>query len=590
MAKVVLSQGDSLIFSLNCSIIPEITLGLIFSNIQIFHSSDTLNVKVISESCDDIAVRGKCRYARGHVFVNGYQFVSGRGANYAGIHIVLFDYLSGIFEHSQVFSILSNAAQQDALAAYLNNMPEGKILFMAARDAVSINDNLALALQKRGVSATFATTKLPKNRCSMAAVVYTGKERKSWEISVSNANCQGASIIDTKIHPFHDLQGNNDCSQEMGLRTGQLPDSRFTAASKWDVGDNFAPHQARLHNGGGSIRGWCTMNNAPVSEYLQIDFGVVQLFTGIALQGQDTTDTHCVVKFVLGYSIDGVRWETYKEDQIEKEFGGPTTMMGDILVSRFNRILARFIRVIPKQRSYSTVHCIRMEMFGCAPASPIFDDKAYTARDTYEIGNVANGQISFYAYAPISKQVTVEMSSAKHRNNLAKNTAQSHYRKVNVTTKYENGTVLSEKVGRVAILKDEKTNVKSAARIIYDLPESGFCNFDVGFTSAVSILAICSLQHSILFYAMVSRWILLSVFPFICLSFCLFFVYFKPFLRYQLNLKMPDTFPSNIKQIVLFTDKTDNYDFSWVSLWSSTSEMLECSEKKRISVDFDVKV
>ena len=457
-------------------------------------------------------MHGNCGFARAHVFVNGHQFVSGKGPNYAGIHIVLFDYLSGIFEHSQSFSILSNAAQQDALAAYLNDMPEGKILFMAARDAVSINSNLALALQKQGVSATFATTKLPKNRCSMAAVAYTGKERKSWEISVSNANCQGASIIDTKIHPFHDLKGNNDCSQEMGLRTGQLPDSRFAAASKWMNDDNYAPHQARLHNGGGWIRGWCTMGHAPVSEYLQIDFGLVQLFTGIALQGQANSHTHYIVKFILGYSIDGVRWETYKEDQIDKEFNGPTTMIGDILVNRFDRILARFIRVIPKQRSSSGVHCIRMEMFGCAPLSPIFDDKAYTERDTYKIGSVANGQISFYAYAPISKQATVEMSSAEHRNNLAKNTAQLHYRKVNVTTKYENGTILSEQVGRVVILNDEETNVKNAARIKYDLPESGFCNFDVGFTSAVSILAICLLQRSIVLYAMVSQLILFACF------------------------------------------------------------------------------
>ena len=32
--------------------------------------------------------------------------------------------------------------------------------------------------------------------------------------------------------------------------------------------------------------------------------------------------------------------------------------------------------------------------------------------------------------------------------------------------------------------------------------------------------------------------------------------------------------------IVLFTDKTDKYDFSWVPLWSSTSVLLEFSQKQ----------
>lgn len=438
---------------------------------------------MISESCDDAP---NCTSARGHVIVNGHQFVSSAST---GLHVVLFDYLSGIFEHSQSFTVLENAAQQDALAAYLNSVPDGKILCIAARDAVTINDNLALALQKQGVSATFATTKLPKSKCSLAAVVYTGKERKSWEISVNNANCQGASIIDTKLHPFHDLQGNNDCSQEMGIRTGKLPDSRFTAKSKWNNDVNHGPQHARLQYKGVGIPGWCTSSGAPVSEFLQIDFGVVQLFTGIALQGH-AYGPNSVVKFVLGYSVDGVGWETYKENQINKEFNGPTHTIGDISVSWFHRILARFVRVIPKQRTSSSLHCIRMEMFGCAPTSPIFDDKAYTAGDTNKIGSVANGQVSFFGYAPISKQVTVEMSSAKFRSNLAQNAAQAHYSKVNITTKYENGTVLSEQVGRSSILNDQEKNVKNAARIMYDLPESGYYNFNIGFTSTVSILAI----------------------------------------------------------------------------------------------------
>ena len=283
----------------------------------------------------------------------------------------------------------------------------------------------------------------------------------------------------------------------MGLRTGKLPDSRFTANSKWSDRDDHGPQQARLYKNEGSIIGWCTRTYAPVSEFLQIDFGVVQLFTGIALQGHARTAVYNIVKFVLGYSINGFEWETYKEHQLEKEFNGPARTIGDTLVSRFHRIIARFIRVIPKQRLSSLLHCIRMEMFGCAPTSPIFNDKAYTARDTYKIGSVVNGQISFFGYAPISKQVTVEISSAKNSNELAKNIVQSHYEEVNITTKYENGTFLNDQIGRIAVSKDKEKNVKNAVRIKYNLPESGFCNFDIAFNSTVSTLTIISLQRSI---------------------------------------------------------------------------------------------
>ena len=160
---------------------------------------------------------------------------------------------------------------------------------MAVKDAVTFDSSSAQALQRYGVSATFATTSLPKPQCSMAAIAYTGKERKEWEMSVNKVGGTGASIIEKTIHVFRDLDGSDDCSQEMGIQTKKIPDSAFTAKSIFGNDAGHYPHRARLNEK--MYPGWCSTSNSPVSDYLQVDLGTVKILTGLAIQANFITNT-----------------------------------------------------------------------------------------------------------------------------------------------------------------------------------------------------------------------------------------------------------------------------------------------------------
>ncbi len=360
-------------------------------------------MKVISESCDELpAGTPSCVPAKGHIIVNGYQY----SFSTRGINVALFDYRSAILEHRSTFDIHGYVGQRDQLAAFLNNMPSGKILFMAAQDAIGMNSNLATALQAHGVSATF--TSYAKSRCSMASVSYTGpRTRKAWQQSVNQPNCVGASTLTKKIYIFRDLKGIDDCSEEMGVRTGKLSDSRFTATSVWNNHADHLPSKSRLHMAG---YGWCAEENAPLSHYLQVDLGVKRLITGIAIQGQPSSGKHALSKFDIEYSLDGKTWQYYVEDSNTKKtfIGVERILLGETKVNWFRRTLARFIRIMPVARdtAHDITHCIRFELFGCSPKGPIFTESLYDS-SSKEITDTNDGQIAFYGIAPVSKKIEI---------------------------------------------------------------------------------------------------------------------------------------------------------------------------------------
>ena len=204
-----------------------------------------------------------------------------------------------------------DSAAKANLASFLTGLTSGKILFMSVRKKVSFDESSAQALQRYGVSGTLATTNLAQPDCSMAAIAYTGAERKEWEQSVNKVSGAGGSTIEKKIYLFRELPGKDDCSQEMGAQTRRIPDSAFTAKSIWGNDAITQPYRARLHDQ--SYPGWCSGMNAPVSDYLQIDLGSVKLLMGLAIQARGTSGHHYVTKFSIEYSVDGSTWTYYKD-------------------------------------------------------------------------------------------------------------------------------------------------------------------------------------------------------------------------------------------------------------------------------------
>ena len=131
----------------------------------------------------------------------------------------------------------------------------------------------------------------------------------------------GASYIKTDVHIFQDFQiSADDCDEEMGFRSGRLPDARFTAKSVYDANPLHAQYQARLHK---PVPGWCSKTYSPISDYLQIDLATIKVLRGMALQSHGTAVGYWpVLSFIIQHSIDGGQWNTYSENSTDFELRG----------------------------------------------------------------------------------------------------------------------------------------------------------------------------------------------------------------------------------------------------------------------------
>ena len=457
--------------------------------ITILHvvSTDTLEVKIISESCDDVP--GVCANARGHIIINGHQ----HSLNIRGINTVLFDYRSGIYEHRNSYNVLGSTAAKNNLASFLSDLTSGKVLFMASRDAVEFNTSSALALQRYGVSATFATLNLPKSRCSMAAIAYTGGERKEWEQSINRVGGTGASIIETTIYLFRDLQGTDDCSQEMGVQTSRFPKSAFSAKSTWHNDERHKPYRAKLHEQ--LHPGWCSGANTPVSDYLQIDLGSVRILTGLAIQGHGRYNGHhFVTKFSIAYSENGSTWTPYKVfgSNDAKKFDGIRRLEKiETRVNWFHRIMVRYFKIVPSARvtTSTTVTCLRIELYGCTPQVPIFNYDRQK-NEPLEILVLKTNSLKVHYTVPIQSKTIIETSTAADNQTLDNKIDQMHFRSVTASITHDNGTIESNQ-GIATLITNKLSKIDSSALVDFKIDQSNYYSFNIQYIFQVR----CNLSY-----------------------------------------------------------------------------------------------
>ncbi len=439
-----------------------------------------LEVDIVSETCDDGSPNTGCSQKKGHVKVNGYQY-SNDGS---GINVVVLDHRSGIFEHRKVYNLYVGSTLKSSLAKFLNGLPSGKILFMAMKDVVvtDFGTDLIPALQRHGVSATYATNNLAKARCSMATIAYTGKSRKSWEQSVNQPKCNGPSRIKKTIYAFRDFDGVEDCSEEMGMRSGKITNSQLTAKSTWAGCDPFL---ARLHNSAGC---WCSANKSPASDFIQVDFGALRLITGIAIQGHPSNTNIYVKKFVLQYSEDGIVWKYYMDESNSFKYFKGLEIIGtkETVTNWFSRTLLRYIRLVPTERAYVygwPSHCVRMELFGCRPKGAIFRESVYSSSDVY-IGSARSGQVSFKNISPMHKKIQIGISTAASNTSLTGGVTQQDIRNVSAAVTFGNGTLVN-KVVEIARLGGEERGITESLKIGLNLDLSE--HFDVNINMTIKV-------------------------------------------------------------------------------------------------------
>ena len=94
----------------------------------------------------------------------------------------------------------------------------------------------------------------------------------------------------------------------------RIPDARMTASGFHSV--RYYPFYGRLQGNRGS-GAWCTKTSSDRTDYLQVDLGTVLDVCALATQGNQKGGQRTTT-YKVHMSTDGINWNTYKEQSIEK--------------------------------------------------------------------------------------------------------------------------------------------------------------------------------------------------------------------------------------------------------------------------------
>ena len=88
----------------------------------------------------------------------------------------------------------------------------------------------------------------------------------------------------------------------------------MTATSYFD--SRYYPYYGRLNENRGE-GAWCTKTTTDRTDYLQVDMGAVHSVCAVATQGE-RVGSFWTTSYKVHFSTDGVTWNSYKENNVEK--------------------------------------------------------------------------------------------------------------------------------------------------------------------------------------------------------------------------------------------------------------------------------
>ncbi|XP_071081044.1 uncharacterized protein [Haliotis cracherodii] len=143
---------------------------------------------------------------------------------------------------------------------------------------------------------------------------------------------------------------HGQCNEALGLESGIVEDSQITASSSPYV--NHPPSTARLRG----QYGWVPRST---KDYLKIDFLDYRKITGLSVQGA----VYSAIKALsLFYSLDGLVWETYKDNHGNQYIDVSSESWFDVVRTELDSpVKARYV-AISSRSAYSGV---RLEVYGC---------------------------------------------------------------------------------------------------------------------------------------------------------------------------------------------------------------------------------
>ncbi|XP_015760737.1 PREDICTED: uncharacterized protein LOC107339904 [Acropora digitifera] len=152
---------------------------------------------------------------------------------------------------------------------------------------------------------------------------------------------------------------HQDCAQPLGMENRKVKNDQITASNYLK---NYEPYEGRLNINGG--RGWQAEYTRKKKEYLQIDFKREVNITGVATQGQSTSNLF-VKQYKLSTSDDGKKWIKYTENGTSQMLNGNQDSKTVVRNNLATTITTRYIRFLPQ--TWNERIFMRVEVYGCLP-------------------------------------------------------------------------------------------------------------------------------------------------------------------------------------------------------------------------------
>ncbi|XP_020607881.1 protein turtle homolog A-like isoform X2 [Orbicella faveolata] len=136
-----------------------------------------------------------------------------------------------------------------------------------------------------------------------------------------------------------------------------IPDARMTASTYYS--NLYYPYYGRLNEDRGN-GAWCTKKRTDRTDYLQVDTGAVHSVCAVATQSARIEDIW-ITSYKVHFSTDGVTWNSYKDNNVEKVFAGNTDQNSIVKHALSPDVKARFVRFYPV--THYDHPCLRVEIF-----------------------------------------------------------------------------------------------------------------------------------------------------------------------------------------------------------------------------------
>ena len=429
---------------------------------------------MVSKACQT----GACTQPQSQLIINGFK----RNNDWDGILSSVYDYRSGLREDMASYNLAQSDDVNEKFVERLSKLPPGKIVLFVSRGKVKLKVNSATLLQRHGVSAGFASTASIDIYATMVTITHTGSERKSWEKSLYSMS-GGEMVIETRIKAFVDMGNKNDCSQELGIRTGKIPDSSFTASLVWSNQNAYKAFRARLYER--DYGGWCSGEPPALSQFIQVDLGVLKVLSGLAIQG-NYSGTKYPLNYSIEYSGDGIGWQIYRKPGQTNRAILPGVYGDGKGVTRVHwlewNVVARYVRIIPSS-SNTNNSCVRFELFGCGLRT-IFEDRGLNNLD-FRPWEKPNTSLTVYAIGPSDSSVMITLSSAASKEDIGHKIDQFHIEELNgIAIKASSNEIMPNGEAKNST-QTNSVKIASSGTMTFDISMEDYYKFEVNISLQV---------------------------------------------------------------------------------------------------------